>query len=131
MRLINALCRFVEMAEGRAGMSADVSHDPYWARMRSRGGICVSGCRLNLWTLSVLGPPTMFRACRASATCQDLSRTETYPRAPGVDGVQILADACGTGGEPRFPAHEVNVIRSYIGDYLPRLLEAWDEHCGS
>ena len=31
----------------------------------------VLGCRLNLWTLSVLGPPTMFGACRASETCQD------------------------------------------------------------
>jgi hypothetical protein len=30
-----------------------------------------------------------------------------------------------------FSVHEMNVIRSYIEDYLPRLLEAWDEHCGS
>jgi hypothetical protein len=29
-----------------------------------------------------------------------------------------------------FSARELNVIRSYIDDYLPRLLEAWDEHCG-
>jgi hypothetical protein len=29
-----------------------------------------------------------------------------------------------------FSAREPNVIRSYIDDYLPRLLEAWDEHCG-
>ena len=30
-----------------------------------------------------------------------------------------------------FTARELNVIRSYIEEYLPRLLEAWDEHCGS
>jgi hypothetical protein len=29
-----------------------------------------------------------------------------------------------------FSARELNVIRTYIQQYLPRLLEAWDEHCG-
>ncbi len=29
-----------------------------------------------------------------------------------------------------FTARELNVIRSYIREYLPRILEAWDEHCG-
>jgi hypothetical protein len=29
-----------------------------------------------------------------------------------------------------FSARELNVIRSYIEYHLPRLLEAWDEHCG-
>jgi len=29
-----------------------------------------------------------------------------------------------------FSARELNVIRTYIEQYLPRLLEAWDEHCG-
>ena len=30
-----------------------------------------------------------------------------------------------------FSARELNVIRSYIEKYRPRLLEAWDEHCGA
>jgi hypothetical protein len=30
-----------------------------------------------------------------------------------------------------FSARELNVSRSYIEEYLPRLVEAWDEHCGS
>ena len=29
-----------------------------------------------------------------------------------------------------FGAHELTVIRSYIEEQLPRVLEAWDEHCG-
>jgi len=29
-----------------------------------------------------------------------------------------------------FSARELNVIRTYIEEYLQRLLEAWDEHCG-
>jgi hypothetical protein len=29
-----------------------------------------------------------------------------------------------------FAARELNVIRTYIEEYLQRLLEAWDEHCG-
>jgi len=27
-------------------------------------------------------------------------------------------------------ARELNVIRTYLEEYLQRLLEAWDEHCG-
>lgn len=30
-----------------------------------------------------------------------------------------------------FTPREVNVIRSYIEQHLSRILEAWDEHCGS
>jgi hypothetical protein len=30
-----------------------------------------------------------------------------------------------------FSARELNVIRSYIDQYLPRMLEAWEEHRGS
>ncbi len=29
-----------------------------------------------------------------------------------------------------FAARELNVIRSYIQEYLARVMEAWDEHCG-
>jgi hypothetical protein len=35
------------------------------------------------------------------------------------------------GANHGFTRREVNVIRSYIERYLPRLLEAWDEHCRS
>jgi uncharacterized protein DUF4160 len=31
----------------------------------------------------------------------------------------------------RFPAHEIAGIEKTIFQYLPLLLEAWDEHCGS
>ena len=27
-------------------------------------------------------------------------------------------------------ARELNAIRAYIQEHLPRILEAWDEHCG-
>lgn len=29
-----------------------------------------------------------------------------------------------------FAAHELTMILSYIEGHLPRILEAWDEHCG-
>ena len=37
----------------------------------------------------------------------------------------------GLARRGRFPAHELAVIERVILHYLPLLLEAWDEHCGT
>jgi hypothetical protein len=40
-------------------------------------------------------------------------------------------DPVGLGGNHGFSPREVNVIRSYIEQHRHRILEAWNEHCGS
>jgi Domain of unknown function (DUF4160) len=63
----------------------------------------------------VLGPPTMFGACRASETCQDRivsSSKHIHVRREWMVckfWLMPVALAANHG----FPVHEVNVIRSY------------------
>jgi len=48
-----------------------------------------------------------------------------------MDGLQVLAGADRAAANHGFSARELKVIRSYIEEYLTRLVEAWGEHCGS
>jgi hypothetical protein len=62
-------------------------------------------------------------ACRESRTF--LGRIGSSSTALTVASPIDLAANYG------FSDRELNIIRSYIDEHLPRLREAWDEHCGS
>ena len=82
----------------------------------------------------------MLPACLAS---------ETFPGRTGFSSTASIAasrstSTCGVSGwvckfwlapvalaaNHGFSARELHVIRSYIEEYLGRLVEAWNEHCG-
>jgi hypothetical protein len=42
----------------------------------------------------------------------------------------LWLEPVGLARNHRFTRHELHVIRTYVDQYLARVLEAWDEHCG-
>jgi hypothetical protein len=42
----------------------------------------------------------------------------------------LWLEPVGLARNHRFTRHELHVIRTYVDQYLARVLEAWDEHFG-